>query len=169
MFSVEKLDGGDDAEHGQAEAEMGDGGRPGGARQAGKAPPGCRRDGMRPILARSTRSAMAPNSTQNPRKKPIGASETSAPDSMKTSTVTTSAATTASARRLAHRDQIAALPGHERPEGQNDQQRRHQDREGQVEERRADRDAPCRSGHRARADRACRPAPPPSPWPGTDC
>ncbi len=73
---------------------------------------------MRPSRLRSTSSAMAPNATQKPSSRPSGASEIDAPDQREDQDGDEHRQRRRAGQPLRHRDEIAALPGQERPERQ---------------------------------------------------
>ena len=155
MFSVCSASVRDDAEQRQPQAGMGERRAEGRARQADQpAQRHAGRDAADAGLGGEV-GQCAEHQPQPPARR--RGRQTRAPP-------TTAAATSVARQRAAEgghqplrrAEKVAALPGQQRAERHTSKQRQHQRREGQVEERRADRDLVAGRSPRGSADRACR-------------
>ena len=119
----------DDAEQRHAEAEMRDRRAPGRARQAGGARASAVASGTRSRPVRSTRSVSAPAMTKSGKPDAERRQHRAAACTAKVAAIADNArAPKAADQPLRHAEQIAALPGQQRPERHRQQQRHEQRR-----------------------------------------
>ena len=117
------------------------------ARQAGERGAGYRRSARTPSLTRWASSESAPAISQAASPTPNRREHTPRPARSATAAIAAASAIAEGHHQpLGDGAQVAALPGEQRPERHDDEKRHHQRHEGEIEERRADRDA--RAGQR---------------------